>query len=160
MRRQEFLATVVDRLRHELPEELADFQVKSMSSLVKIYYGNERVHYEIMTSASRSTMEIGLHFEDGPVSTAAYLAYFDRYIVELKHELGSSIELERWTESWGHIFELESMAKLTDFQCVRTAKRLAEMITVLQPLVKAAGIPAERAAAATEYRGRWRRRGR
>jgi hypothetical protein len=149
---------VVDRLKHELPADLAEFQVKSMSNLVKVYYGNERVHFEVMTNTSRSSMEIGLHFEDGPVSTAAYLAYFDRYIVELKHELGSSIELERWTESWGHIYEIEPIAKLTDFQSIRTAKRLAQLITVLQPLVAAAGISVERGTTTTEYRGRWSKR--
>jgi len=158
LRRQDFLTAVVDRLRHELPEELAEFHVKSMGSLIKIYYGNERVHFEVMTSSSRQSMEIGLHFEDGAVSTAAYLAYFDRYIVELKHQLGATIELERWTESWGHIYEIEPIAKLTDFQMNRTAKRLAELIAVLQPLVDAAGIPSERATATTEYRGRWSRR--
>jgi hypothetical protein len=158
IRRQDFLKAVVDRLRHELPEELAGFQVKSMGSLVKVFYGNERVHFEVMTSSSRQSMEIGLHFEDGAVSTAAYLAYFDRYIVELKHVLGPSIELERWTETWGHIYEIEPIAKLTDFQTVRTAKRLAELISVLQPLVDAAGIPAEGRSATTEYRGRWRGR--
>jgi hypothetical protein len=158
LRRQDFLTAVVDQLRHELPDELSDFHAKSMGSLIKIYYGNERVHFEVMTSASRQSMEIGLHFEDGAVSTAAYLAYFDRYIVELKHQLGPSIELERWTESWGHIYEIEPFAKLTDFQANRTAKRLAELITVLQPLVDAAGIPGERATATTECRGRWSRR--
>jgi hypothetical protein len=158
LRRQDFLGAVVDRLRSELPVELADFHVKSMGSLVKIYYGNERVHFEIMTSSSRQTMEIGLHFEDGPASTVAYLAYFDQYIVELKHRLGPSIELERWTESWGHIYEIEFVGKFTDFQADRTAKRLAELIAVLQPLVDAAGIPTGDRSAKTEYRGRWSRR--
>src|SRR5215211_7837287 len=140
--RQAFLAAVVARLRQELPAELADFHDKSMGSLVKIYYDNERVHYEVMTSGARHSMEIGLHFEDGAVSTAAYLAYFDQYIVELKHTLGSTIELERWTETWGHIYEIELLGKFTAFQVTRTAKRLAEMISTLQPLVDAAGIPA------------------
>jgi hypothetical protein len=158
LRRQEFLTAVIDRLRRELREELSDFQAKSMGSLVKIYYGNERVHFEVMMNSSRHSMEIGLHFEDGAVSTAAYLAYFDQYIVELKHQLGASIELERWTESWGHIYEIEPISKLTGFQSVQTAKRLAQLISVLQPLVDAAGIPAGDRSTTTEHRGKWFRR--
>src|SRR5437773_1291814 len=64
LRRQEFLASVVEQLRIELPEDLAGFQVKAMSQLVKIYYGNERVHYEFWISANREFTEVGLHFED------------------------------------------------------------------------------------------------
>jgi hypothetical protein len=156
LRRQEFLASVVEQLRTELPEELAGFQVKAMSQLVKIYYGNERVHYEVWISANRELTEVGLHFEDGPVSTAAYLAYFDRYIVELKHELGASIELERWTTSWGHLFEIVPLGKLTDFQTTRVANRLAHLIAVLQPLVDAAAVPPERSSSPQEHRGPWR----
>ncbi len=158
LRRQEFLAGVVEHLRHELPGELAEFRFKSMSQLVKIYYDNERVHYEVWTSSNRSQTELGLHFEDGPISTAAYLAYFDQLIVELKHELGPTIELERWTTSWGHLFEILPLGKLTDFQTERTAKRLAELISVLQPLVDAAAIPAERSSMSDgqERKGPWR----
>jgi hypothetical protein len=156
LRRQEFLTGVVNQLRKELPEKLAGFQVKSISQLVKIYYDNERVHYEVWISSNRQLTEIGLHFEDGPVSTAAYLAYFDRLIVELKHELGETIELERWTANWGHLFEIVPLGKLTDFQCERVANRLAQMITILQPLVDAAAIPAERASPGSEHRGPWR----
>ena len=57
-------------------------------------------------------IEVGLHFEDGPVSTAAYLAYFDAHIVERKHELGPELELERWTPSWGRIYELVPLTRL------------------------------------------------
>jgi hypothetical protein len=158
LRRQEFLAGVVDHLRVELPEELAAFQLKSMSHLVKIYYGNERVHYEVWPSSNQYQTEIGLHFEDGPASTAAYLAYFDQYIVELKHELGPTIELERWTTSWGHLYEILPLGKLTDFKTQQTAKRLAQIISVLQPLVDAAAIPPERSALpeGSGHKGPWR----
>lgn len=156
LRRQEFLAGIAAHLRVGLPEELANFQVKLMPQLVKIYYDNERVHYEVWTSTSRHLTEIGLHFEDGPISTAAYLAYFDRFIVELKHELGPTIELERWTTSWGHLYEVVELGKLTDFQTERTAKRLARLIGVLQPLVDAAAVPPERSTSPQEHRGPWR----
>ena len=73
--------------------------------LLKVHYGNERIHFEVWADGNRGFLEIGLHFEDGPASTAAYLAFFDARIVEIKHLLGAEVELERWTASWGHLFE-------------------------------------------------------
>ena len=130
-----------------------------MGHLVKIFYGNERVHYEVWTNRQRGLTEIGLHFEDGPVSTAAYLRYFDTRIVALKHELGPALELERWTTSWGHLFEVAPLEALDQRVARRTAHRLAAMINVLQPLVAEADIPPERSAQSEEWsraRRRWR----
>ena len=160
--RREFFADVVDRLRDHLPAPLAGFRHRSTMNLLKVYYGNERVHYEVWTDGQRDQIEVGLHFEDGPASTAAYLAYFDARIVELKHELGPEVELERWTASWGHLYELTPLTRLDARVVERTARRLATLIATLQPLVEAANVPAERAATPSEPRGPWRkwRRGR
>ena len=162
LRRRDFFVEVVDRLRTHLPEPLADFRHRATMSQVKIHYGNERVHYEVWTNGQRGLLEIGLHFEDGPVSTAAYLAYFDAHIVELKHRLGPQVELERWTPSWGHLFELSPLAKLDDAVADRAARRLAALIAATQPLLDAAAVPPERAGQPAESRGPWRswRRGR
>jgi hypothetical protein len=160
--RRDFFAEVVHRLHAELPNALADFHEKRNQNLLKVYYDNEKVHYEVWFINQQRLIEIGLHFEDGPVSTAAYLAYFDQFIVELKHELGPEIELERWTSSWGHVFELEPWMPLSERYAGQIGARLARYIAVLQPMVDAAGIEAERSAQ-PETSGRpWRhfRRGR
>lgn len=160
--RREFFADVVDDLRQLLPDDLAAFRPRAGMNLLKIHYGNERVHYEVWTDGQRGQIEVCLHFEDGPLSTAAYLAYFDAQIVELKHHLGPQVELERWTPSWGHLYELHPLGRLDQAAVGRIARRLAALITALQPLVAAADIPAERAAQTAEQRGPWRawRRGR
>src|SRR5687767_5718313 len=97
LNRRDFFAAVVAGVRQALPPELADFHHRANSMLLKIDYGNERIHYEVWTDGMRGRVEIGLHFEDGPLSTAAYLAFFDARIIEIKHRLGSHVELERWT---------------------------------------------------------------
>ncbi len=102
-------------------------------------------------------IEIGLHFEDGPLSTAAYLAHFDRHIVELKHALGPQVELERWTSSWGHLYELAPLTRLDAAAVERTAARLAAIIMALQPLVETAGVAPEHSAVAVEPGGPWRK---
>ena len=156
--RRDFFADVVEQLRRELPDPLADFSPRANSMLLKVSYQNERIHYEVAVNSAAGTMEVGLHFEDGPVSTAAYLAWFDARIVELKHKLGPTVELERWTASWGHLYEIVPLPRLETAVAKRTAARLAVLIAALQPLVDAAAIPPERAAQPEAARGPWRGR--
>ncbi|MBA3528948.1 MAG: hypothetical protein H0T91_06525 [Propionibacteriaceae bacterium] len=157
--RRDFFEEVVVRLRPMLPEERRDFRYRANPFLLKIDFGNPRVHYEVWCDAEREILGVGLHFEDGPASTAAYLAYFDQLIVEIKHELGPGIELERWTASWGHFYEHRPLTPLTDAVAASVARRLAAMVVTLQPLVEAAGVGPERSAAAGEGQrtGAWRK---
>ena len=158
--RRDFFAEIVERLRPALPIEWAEFRHKANSFLLKIYFDNERVHYEVWCDGERQNLEIGLHFEDGPLSTAAYLAHFDGLIVELKDLLGAEIELERWTASWGHLYEHWPLTALTDALAARVASRLARLIATLQPLVETASISPERSTLPSEdtaRRGQWRK---
>ncbi len=154
--RRDFFADVVDDLRRLLPGDLAAFRHRAGMNLLKIHYGNERVHYEVWTDGLRGQIEVGLHFEDGPLSTAAYLAFFDALIVELKHDLGPQVELERWTPSWGHLFELHPLGRLDAAAVDCVGRRLAAFVSTLQQLVEVARVPAERAAQPVEQRGPWR----
>jgi hypothetical protein len=159
--RRDFFDEVIDRLRLALPVEWRRFRHKANSFLLKVFYDNDRVHYEIWCDGERQILGLGLHFEDGPLSTAAYLSYFDGLIVELKDELGATIELERWTATWGHIYEHWPLGNLTTDVTARVAARLARLIVTLQPLVEAAAIPPERSAQAAregaeQHRGPWR----
>ena len=156
MSRRDFFDDMVERLRPRLPADLVGFRSKANPILLKLDFGNERVHYEVAPDGARGHIEVGLHFEDGPVSTAAYLAWFDRHIVELKHGLGAEVELERWTGSWGRLYELHPLGRLDAAEAERIATRLAAFIVALQPLVEAAAVAPERSAAATEQRGPWR----
>jgi hypothetical protein len=159
LNRRDFFAAVVKQVRASLPPELAGFRHRANTMLLKIDYGNERIHYEVWTDGARGRVEIGLHFEDGPASTAAYLAYFDTRIVEIKHRLGPRIELERWTLSWGHLFESEPLAPLGRHFAQGIGERLAAQIALLQPMVEEAAIPAELRDSAPSTRDRWRRKG-
>jgi len=162
LNRGAFFAVVVSETRAALPPELANFRHRANPMLLKIDYGNDRIHYEVWTDGGRGRVEIGLHFEDGPASTLAYLAFFGARIVEIKHLLGPRIELERWTASWGHLFELASLARLDHRFAKTIAARLAAQITLLQPMVEEAAVPAGQRDDQPGARGRWqgRKRGR
>ena len=157
--RRDFFADVRDRLRPALPAELSGFRHRQAPSLLKVFYDNDRVHFEVWANGAQGVLGVGLHFEDGPVSTAAYLAYFDAQIVELKHALGPTLELERWTPSWGHLYEIHPLTRLDAPTVTHTARRLAALIATLQPLVAAAAIPPERSASGepVERSGPWRK---
>jgi hypothetical protein len=153
--RRAFFARVVERTRANVPPELGGFSARPAFNLVKIAYENDRVHYEVAVDNAHRSLEIGLHFEDGPVSTVAYLGHLGREIVELKHVLGPAIELERWTASWGRLYELWPLASLERGVADETAARLAAYITTLQPRLLAAAIAAERSAEPART-GPWR----
>jgi hypothetical protein len=158
MPRREFFAAVVARLREALPPDLGGFHHRANTMLLKIDFGNERIHYEVWTDSARGRLEIGLHFEDGPASTAAYLAYFDARIVEIKHLLGPQIDLERWTLSWGHLFESASLPPLDRRLASAVGDRLVAQITVLQPMVMEAAVPTGHHEASANQHRRWRKR--
>jgi hypothetical protein len=158
LNRRDFFAAIAKSLREILPEELAGFRIRANSMLLKIDYGNERVHFEVWPDAARGHVEIGLHFEDGPASTHAYLTFFDSRIVEIKHLLGDQIELERWTVSWGHLFETHARTALTRDFAEFVTKRLASQIRLLQPMVQEAAVPVGRRDESAVARGRWPRR--
>jgi hypothetical protein len=156
--RRDFFEAVVVQVRAAVPAELATFRHGAQSWLLKIDFGNERIHFEVWPDSLRGHVEIGLHFEDGPASTAAYLAYFDARIVEVKHLLGQHVELERWTLSWGHLFETVPLERLDHRFARRVGDRLAAQITLLQPMVAEAAVPPERHDTRAASGGRWSRR--
>lgn len=156
--RNAFFTRVSDQLAKKLPEAHSEFSARPMFNLMKVAYANERVHYEVAIDLNHHTLEIALHFEDGPISTLGYLMYLDKRIVELKHELGHEIELERWTASWGRLYELWPLEKIDRPVADRVAARLSEYIITLQPLVEASGIAPERSGQPPDpRRDRWHR---
>ena len=136
--RRAFLDAVEGEVRRRLPGSLSGFRAAGGGFLLKLSYGNERVHYEVAPDAQRGHVEVALHFEDGPVSTAGYLALFDRHIVELKHML----------------YELHPMQALDGDLAAVVGERLAAIIVAAQPLVEGAAIPAEGPRRGGPWRGR------
>uniref|UniRef100_A0A831TA36 DUF4268 domain-containing protein n=1 Tax=Thermorudis peleae TaxID=1382356 RepID=A0A831TA36_9BACT len=133
--RREFFHDVIGALRSRLPAGLADFRIAQAQHLLKIYYAQPRIHYEVWVNGRDRHIEIGLHFEDGPESTEQLLLWLDRHILELKHELGPETELERWTQSWGHLYQHLPYQPLTEALAEEIGRRLARFIVVVEPLL-------------------------
>ncbi len=157
--RTAFFQDIARYLRAELPPELRNFELRQTPFLMKLYYQNERVHFEVWVDSVRQQIEIGLDFEDGAESTAAYLAFFDRRIVEIKAQTGPTVELERWTKTWGHFVEVYPIAPLNTERATMIADRMVIFMTVLQPMIEEANIvAADRTAPTRPYWSRRRKR--
>lgn len=136
-----FFQDIAQYLQLELPSELRNFQLRQTPFLMKLSYQNERVHFEVWVDSVRQQIEIGLDFEDGAESTAAYLAFFDERIVEIKEKTGPGLELERWTKTWGHFVEVHPIDPLTRELALIIAERMETFIRVLQPMIEEANVP-------------------
>lgn len=147
--RKEFFYDIIEKTRLALPDELKGFQTSATMNLVKLYYGNYRLHYEVWTNARDNQIEVGLHFEAGEESTDRVIAHFDRFIIEIKHELGVETELERWTRTWGHLFQIVPYQPLTARLADDVAGRLGRLISVAQPILEEVEPKASHDAAAT-----------
>ncbi|CAN5777607.1 hypothetical protein BH23CHL2_BH23CHL2_28230 [soil metagenome] len=136
LRRREFMDEVKRVCEAALNVDTGEMRTRSTMNLLKVHFNpNFRIHYELMISAEKGIIEVGLHFEDGPESTARLLEHFDRHVLEIKHQLGPNFEIERWTRSWGHVFETHEIEALTEGFARRLGLRMVEIIEVLQPLL-------------------------
>ncbi len=137
MRIQAFQVTLVEKTRKQLARALKHFEPRSFFSLVKIFYRNPKLHYEVGVRGPERLIEIGLHLEADKNTNDALLAYFNLHSVEIHAELGERIEIEQWTNSWARVHEVVPYDQLDAALVDVLAKKLARMITVLQPLLDA-----------------------
>lgn len=135
MSRATFFDGIVTILRKRLPGDLSHFHTRRFGHLLKIYFDNERIHYEVWIDTRRQQIELGLHLEEGPASTIAYLQVLDSRILEIKDALGPECELARWTQSWGHLIENRPLSVLDAGERAVVAERLVRYIETLQPIL-------------------------
>ena len=138
--RRRFFDGIVRRCRTSLPPEMRKFTHSGSFNLMKVWYDYQRIHFEVVLDQQINRIEVGLHFEDGPASSLAYIDVLDRRILELKETLGYQTELERWTQSWARMYELHPLTELTDAVTANMAARLDLYIRTLWPIVETAGV--------------------
>jgi hypothetical protein len=135
VRSADFLSHVVQAVRPKLPAQWQEFETDGFGSLVKLYYGDPAVHFEVWVQGKTSRVEVGLHLEADQATNDQFMAYFAWRFVEVQAALGPRIELDEWTRTWGRIHEMVPFTVLDEPLVERVAARLAQMITVLQPML-------------------------
>ena len=138
MRLDELLRAIPPATQVKLPAELQAFKVARRSWLVQLYYADPHIHYEVVTlGIKRRELEIGLHFESrNSAVNERLLAGFTRYLLEIKAELGAGFEAEMWDRGWTKVYETIPMETFDAAYVDRVAMRLAQVMIVMQPILK------------------------
>lgn len=136
MRVNDFLNLVAQHTRAELPTQFARFHTWKRYTLIQLYFSKRSIHYEVWVRGGNvHALEIGLHCEADAATNRALLETLDAHLFEIKDALGEQIEAEQWTNSWTRLHELMPYEKLDEDTAKTTAKKLAKMISVIQPLI-------------------------
>lgn len=137
MRVNEFLQLVSRYTRNELPLRYRRFHTWKRYTLIQLYYTKRSIHYEVwVRGGTIHALEIGLHCESDAATNRALLARLDACLFEIRAALGERVEAEQWTSSWTRVHELMPYDQLDDATAQASAKKLAQMIEVIQPLIE------------------------
>ncbi len=101
---------------------------------MKFHYGRPETHYEAWHHRAQSRLEVGLHFEGSRELNRAGLDFFRAHIVEVKGGLPNA-ELEPWDRGWTRLYETFPALLLDHRALEGTARRVAEYVITLQPLL-------------------------
>ncbi len=103
--------------------------------LIKIHYGNSKLHYEANHQARSKTIEIGLHFEADRFTNARLLGAFRVHEKKIERALPGA-RIEEWDKGWSRIWEPLEYEALDAALQREVADRLARYIKVLEPMLR------------------------
>lgn len=106
---------------------------------VQLYDDDPRYHYEVSRVAPRlgDRLELGLHFESrSPADNRLLLDGFHAHLVEIKHELGDSVEAELWDKGWAKVYDTMPLEPYAAPYLGVVARRLADMVHVMHPIYR------------------------
>jgi hypothetical protein len=164
MRVRDFMTMVLERTKELLPPDLHDFTARIRFVWLQLHYWSPKVHYEVCLTRKTERIEIGLHFEGERQFSYRWAEVMAARMPEIQAQLGPQVELEEWTPSWTRIHQTVPYDPLSEPLAEDVARRLAQTITVLQPIVEQerANVPPELEALAPARRTgvrRFQRRG-
>jgi hypothetical protein len=145
LRVREFMPLILERTTELLPPELRRFDARIRFVWLQIHYWTPKLHYEVWLTRKTERIEIGLHFEGERESSYRWAEVMAARMPEIQARLGPQVDLEEWTPSWTRIHQTIPYDPLGVPLAEEVARRLAETITVLQPIVEEerANVPAE-----------------
>ncbi len=146
MRVADFMSLVQDRALARIPENLRDRLTPRIRFVwLQVHYHTPKVHYEVWLTRKTGRIEIGLHFEGPRDFSYRWAELIAPHMPEIQARLGPQVELEEWTSSWARLHQTLPYDPLSEPLAEEVARRLAAMITVLQPIVERErdGVPPE-----------------
>lgn len=135
MEARAFLSRIPALIRVDLPADLRRFTTANGYGLIKVLYGNPKLHYEVNHQPRSLTVEVGLHFEADHFTNARLLGAFRVHAKSVARELPGA-RLEEWDKGWCRVWEPMPYESLDREAQTAVAERLARYITVLEPLLR------------------------
>jgi hypothetical protein len=137
MRVAEFMGLLQEQVLSLLAKSLREgMQPRIRSSWFQVHYHSPKVHYEVWLTRKTGRIEIGLHFEGPREFSYRWLELMAEHAPEIMDGLGPEFEFEEWTPSWTRIHQTVPYDPLSEQLADEVARRLARVITVLQPIVE------------------------
>jgi hypothetical protein len=134
----EFVKTVPQVARKQLPRHLQGFNVFLMPWLSQVYYDDKRLHYEVVKLPPKygeNRLEVGLHFESKDKTlNDMLLAGFDRHLFEIRAALGDDWWAEPWDKDWTKVYTTRHYQVMDEQLLEEVAAQLARTITIMQPI--------------------------
>jgi hypothetical protein len=135
MRFDDFLLRVRELAEARLPADAPRFQGRLRLSLIQLYQDDPCVHYEVWIQRKTGRIEVGLHFEGEKETNRRWAEALGGRVLELRAQLGPSVELEEWTSSWVRLHQTVPLRKLDDGLAEEVAELLALLIRVMEPIL-------------------------
>ena len=136
MRVNDFMALVQERTTAILHDDLRRFIARIRFVWFQLHYHSPAVHYEVWPTRKTGRIEIGLHFEGPREFSYRWAEVMAPYMPEIQARLGPQVELEEWTSAWTRIHQTLPYDPLSEPLAQEVARRLAQTIAVLQPIVE------------------------
>jgi hypothetical protein len=128
-----FIRRVSEHVHQQVKRD--DFHSQTRQVLAQFWFGDDRrIHYEVWFHYGKASVELGLHFESTPEVNSHLFRAFDRHLVEIQMQLGTSVWLEEWDRGWARIYECVPSEPLDDYRAAEVADRMIDIIGVLQPV--------------------------
>ena len=137
LKTKEFLVEVVELLRMQLPAHLRDVNVVGpVGSLIKVHYGNPKVHYEVWVRRKGGSIEVGLHFEGDADLNRRYLSELMGRYSQTVASLGPEVQPEEWVRSWTRVHQAVPFSDLDEDTLLVISGQLSRMVARLEPVVR------------------------
>ena len=137
MKTKEFLTEAAELVRAQLPASLGTPGVSGPAgSLVKLYFGDPNVHYEMWVRKRMGILETGLHFEGLAEKNSRCLEAMRTEYADLVSSLGPEVRAEEWDKSWTRVHRTFEFDSLDEDLLIIVAGNVSQMVRVLEPAVR------------------------
>ena len=109
--------------------------------MVKLWFGNKDLHYELGVYHSRKVVELGLHFESDALTNQLLLGALKGHAKTIAKKLPEA-HIEAWDKGWARVWEPIPLERFDEPYGARLTKTVARYVRVLEPILEDS-LPAE-----------------